>query len=182
MGESFSAQLSTGGAGYSGTADLLGARGRVQPRLDLSYSSGSGFGLAGLGWSFGAAGITRQTDRGLPSYDDRAGGTLGKIASRSAAWSCVPICTVSGTACTGALSGEVMPAWASGWQYFRARVESGFLRFFWSPDHRTWRGQAKDGTNFELGVPLDGTGYEGALETKSRCSCPDISLASRTPV
>ena len=76
----------------------------------------------------------------------------------------VPICTVSGTACTGALSGEVMPAWANGWQYFRARVESGFLRFFWSPDHRTWRAQAKDGTNFELGVPLDGTGYEGALE------------------
>ena len=57
-----------------------------------------------------------------------------------------------------------MPAWANGWQYFRARIESGFVRFFWSPDHRTWRGQAKDGTNFELGVPLDGTGYEGALE------------------
>ncbi len=35
---------------------------------------------------------------------------------------------------------------------------------FWSPDHRTWRVQSKSGVNFELGVPLDGSDYTGALE------------------
>ena len=39
------------------------------------------------------------------------------------------------------------------------------MRFFWSPDHRTWRVQSKDGGNFELGVPLDGSGYTGGLES-----------------
>jgi hypothetical protein len=58
-----------------------------------------------------------------------------------------------------------MPSWANGWQYFRPRVEGGFLRFFWSADHRTWRVQSKSGTSMELGVPLDGSGYSGALET-----------------
>src|SRR5690606_1067461 len=76
----------------------------------------------------------------------------------------VPICKVAAGECAGALAGEAMPAWSEGWQYFRARVEGAFLRFFWSPDHQTWRIQSKTGINFELGVPLDGSGYLGAIE------------------
>src|SRR5262249_17892722 len=76
----------------------------------------------------------------------------------------VPICTVTSGTCAVAQPGEVMPSWSNGWQYFRARSEGTFLRMFWSPDHRTWRAQSKDGVNLELGVPLDGTSYEGALE------------------
>jgi RHS repeat-associated protein len=165
MGESFTTQLSTGGAGYSIPLVLPSARGRVQPRLDLSYSSSGGFGLAGVGWNVGAAAITRQTDRGLPRYDDRADWHPEQDRFAFGGMELVPICTVSGGNCAGALPGEVMPVWANRWQYFRARIEGGFLRFFWSPDHRTWRAQGKDGANMELGVPLDGSGYDDALES-----------------
>ncbi|MDD1679390.1 MAG: hypothetical protein LUO93_09455, partial [Methanomicrobiales archaeon] len=164
MGESFTMQLSTGTAGYSLPLTLVPARGRVQPRLDINYSSGGGFGLAGVGWSIGAAAIYRQTDRGLPTYDDQAAWHPQQDRFAFGGMELVPICLVTGGACTGARPRELMPTWAEGWQYFRTRVEGGFLRFFWSPDHRTWRIQGKDGTNMELGVPLDGTGDEGALE------------------
>src|SRR5690606_6875421 len=43
------------------------------------------------------------------------------------------------------------------------RVDS-FQRFFWSPDHLTWRVQGQDGSQLELGVPLDGSADDNALE------------------
>src|SRR5207247_9856200 len=76
-----------------------------------------------------------------------------------------PLGRVARAACAGALPGEAMPAWGSGWQYFRSRVEGGYLRFFWSPDHKTWRVQSKTGESMELGAPLDGSGDTNALET-----------------
>jgi hypothetical protein len=164
MGESFSTQLSTGVATFTVPVALSPARGAAQPSLQLTYSSAAGHGIAGTGWDIGVAFIARQTDRGLPRYEDPPPG---------AAWTpdqdrfvfgggqeLVPIGLVSGGSCPGALPGEVMPAWAEGWQYFRPRVEGAFLRFFWSPDHRTWRVQSKSGTSMELGVPLDDGGSQ----------------------
>jgi hypothetical protein len=165
MGESFTPQLSTGIVSFGVPLRLLAARGGVQPRLDLSYSSAAGFGVAGKGWSLGGSAISRQTDRGVPKYDDRASWHAEQDRFLFGGMELVPICTVSGTSCTGAQQGEVMPAWSNGWQYFRARVEGSFLRFFWSPDHRSWRVQSKDGGNLEFGVPLDGSGSTNALET-----------------
>ncbi len=167
MGESFSAELSTGIARYQIPFDLPPARGGAQPSLSLAYSSSGGRGLAGVGWGFGAPAISRQIDRGVPKYQDPApGGPWHPEQDRfvSGTDELVPICPVSGTTCSGAEPGEVMPAWAAGWQYFRARVEGTFLRYFWSPDHRTWRVQGKSGIAMELGVPLDGSNDVGALE------------------
>ena len=165
MGESFTAQLSTGIAVFSVPLGIPAARGSAQPKLDLTYSSAGGFGLAGHGWSIGASAISRQSDRGLPGYDDRADWHAGQDRFVFGGMELVPICTVApGRSCAGALDGEVMPAWSVGWQYFRSRIERGFLRFFWHPDGRTWRVQSKDGTNLELGAPLDASDYEGGLE------------------
>src|SRR5512133_1745071 len=72
MGESLSAQLSTGIATFSVPFALPKARGAAQPSLGLRYSSGSGQGIAGQGWDVGVPFIARQTDRGIPRYDDRA--------------------------------------------------------------------------------------------------------------
>ncbi len=163
LGESFSPQLSTGIATYQVPLKLPVARGGVQPRLDLSYMSAGGWGLAGFGWSLGASAISRKTDRGLPHYDDRASWHPGQDRFVFGGMDLVPIGTVKNGACAGAPD-ERFPGWASGWQYFRARIEGGFLRFFWAPNHRTWRVQSRDGGNFEFGVPLDGSGYAGALE------------------
>ncbi|HMR09574.1 MAG TPA: SpvB/TcaC N-terminal domain-containing protein, partial [Polyangiaceae bacterium] len=110
--------------------------------------------------------IARQTDRGVPRYDDQA--LFHPEQDRfvfNGGQELVPICLVDGgLVCAAALPGEDMPVWAAGWQYFRPRVEGSFLRFFWSADHQTWRVQDKSGVTMELGVPLDGSGYADALE------------------
>ena len=166
MEESFSAQLSTGIATFSVPIALPAARGGAQPSLGLSYSSSGGGGVVGMGWSIGVPFIARQTDRGVPRYDDQASWHPGQDRFVfNGGQELVPICTVSAAlGCDGALPGEAMPVWAAGHQYFRPRVEGSFLRFFWSPDHQTWRVQDKSGVTMELGVPLDGSGYAGALE------------------
>jgi RHS repeat-associated protein len=166
MGESFSAQLSTGGGSFTIPIALLPARGGADPSLQLSYSSSSGHGVAGVGWDVGVPFIARQTDRGLPLYDDR--GAWHPNQDRfvfNGGQELVPICAVTGATCASALRGEVMPSWSDGYQYFRSRVEGGFLRFFWSADHRTWRVQSKTGETLELGAPLDGSTATGSVET-----------------
>jgi RHS repeat-associated protein len=169
MGESFSMQLSTGVATFSVPFALPAARGGASPTLGLSYSSGGGHGLAGVGWDIGVPFIARQTDRGIPLYQDPAPGA-GWTATQdrfvfNGGQELVPICLVGANCDSLALNGETMPAWASGWQYFRPRVEGSFLRFFWSPDHRTWRAQSKSGESLELGAPLDGSSSPGSTES-----------------
>ncbi len=166
MEESFSAQLSTGVATFSVPLALPAARGSAQPSLSLSYSSSGGLGVAGMGWNIGVPFIARQTDRGIPRYGDSAG--FDPDQDRfvfNGGQELVPICVVDGMlSCAGALLTEAMPVWAAGWQYFRPRVEGSFLRFFWSPNHQTWRVQDKSGVTMELGEPLDGSNYTAALE------------------
>ena len=168
MGESFSNQLSTGTGAFSIPITLPGARGAADPSLGLSYSTATGHGVAGVGWDIGVPFIARQTDRGSPQYDDPPNGAWAPTQDRfvfNGGQELVPICQVTNGSCFGAQPGEAMPAWANQWQYFRPRVEGNFLRFFWSPDHRTWRAQDKTGVSLELGAPLDGTLPAGTTET-----------------
>ena len=169
MGESFSAQLSTGIATYSVPFSLPAARGAAQLSLGLSYSSSLGHGLAGIGWDVGVPSISRQTDRGLPTYDDPTNGGPWKPTQDRFVFAggqeLVPICLVANDlTCTGAINGEVMPAWSAGYMYFRSRVDGAFERFFWSPDHKTWRVQDKGGIAMELGVPLNDANNVDGLE------------------
>jgi YD repeat-containing protein len=166
MGESFSMQLSTGVGTFSIPIAIPSARGGAQPSLSLSYSSSTGWGIAGMGWDIGVPFIARQTDRGIPGYDDRADFHFGQDRFVfNGGQELVPICTVTtNRGCDGALAGEAMPPWSAGAQYFRARVEGSFLRFFWSSDHLTWRVQDKSGVTMEFGMPLDGSSYRGGLE------------------
>jgi RHS repeat-associated protein len=113
--------------------------------------------------------IARQTDRGVPSYDDRAGWHANQDRFVfNGGQELVPVCVVgAGLTCAGKLAEEQLPAWSTGHQYFRPRVEGSFLRFFWAPDHLTWRVQDKSGVTMELGVPLDGTGRRDGLEVNA---------------
>ncbi|MCA9598569.1 MAG: DUF2380 domain-containing protein [Myxococcales bacterium] len=169
MDESFSAQLSTGIATLTVPIALPSARGGAQPALSLAYSSSHGFGLAGVGWDVPVPFISRQTDRGIPRYDD--GTDWHPNRDRfvfNGGQELVPICQVGSPTygCTGRLQpGEALPIWAvAGTEYYRARVEGSFLRFFLAPNKKTWRVQSKGGVTMELGVPLDNTGYTGATE------------------
>jgi hypothetical protein len=47
-------------------------RGGIGPALSLTYDSGAGNGVFGLGWRLSTPAITRKTDKGLPRYVDDA--------------------------------------------------------------------------------------------------------------
>lgn len=49
---------------------VAAARHGFAPQLSLSYNSGQGNGIFGLGWGVGVSTIQRKTDRGLPQYQD----------------------------------------------------------------------------------------------------------------
>ena len=67
--EKFSVNAVNGTASLSFPLPFAAARGAV-PALNLSYSSGGGNGVFGLGWSIGLPSIKRKTDKGLPRYLD----------------------------------------------------------------------------------------------------------------
>ncbi len=160
MGESFSAQPSTGIATFSVPLALPKARGAAQPSLSLGYSSSSGSGVAGVGWDISVPFISRQTDRGTPSYNDQA--TFHANQDRfvyNGGQELVPICSTPGGCTDKLIDGELLPTWPGTWQYFRPRVEGSYLRFFWNRDQQIWRVQDKSGVVLELG------GDDNALET-----------------
>lgn len=49
----------------------LGSPRGATPTLTVSYSSGAGNGIFGLGWNLGLSSVKRKTDKGLPQYLDR---------------------------------------------------------------------------------------------------------------
>jgi RHS repeat-associated protein len=67
--EKFSVNAVNGTSSFSIPLPISQARG-VTPSLSLSYNSGSGNSIFGLGWTLGLASIKRKTDKGLPQYFD----------------------------------------------------------------------------------------------------------------
>jgi RHS repeat-associated protein len=70
IGEKFQANPVTGSAGVTVPIGVSPGRNGFGPSLALSYDSGSGNGVFGVGWSLSAPTIQRKTDKRLPRYDD----------------------------------------------------------------------------------------------------------------
>jgi RHS repeat-associated protein len=70
IGEKFSANPVTGTGSVSVPIVTTPGRSGFGPRLSLSYDSGAGNGVFGLGWSLSLPNISRKTDKGLPEYID----------------------------------------------------------------------------------------------------------------
>lgn len=51
-------------------AAVPAGRAGVQPELSLVYSTGQGNGPFGLGWALSIPGVSRDTSKRLPVYDD----------------------------------------------------------------------------------------------------------------
>ncbi|MCA9574635.1 MAG: SpvB/TcaC N-terminal domain-containing protein [Polyangiales bacterium] len=157
MGESFTPNLSSGTATFGVPIALPAGRAGVQPSLGLGYSSTSGNGVVGIGWGMSVPFIARQTDRGLPRYDDRqAWHAQEDRFIYNGGQELVPVdSTRMGTVDASGLfdvdSARDVPTDVATWQQYRARVEGGFMRFFRSPDGRRWVVQGKDGTRFDFG-------------------------------
>lgn len=69
MDEKFSVNAVNGTAGFSVPLPFSPSRNGA-PALSLSYSSGNGNGVFGLGWDVGLPTIRRKTDKELPQYQD----------------------------------------------------------------------------------------------------------------
>src|SRR5687767_7914031 len=70
IGEKFSPDLHTGTGNFSVPIALPPGRNGFQPELSLAYSTGTGNGPFGLGWSLSVPGVTRKTAKGVPRYDN----------------------------------------------------------------------------------------------------------------
>lgn len=70
MGESFEPQLNSGTAAYRVPISLPPGRAGFTPALALVYNGGKGNSSLGIGWQLSLSYIQRQTDKGLPVYND----------------------------------------------------------------------------------------------------------------
>ena len=158
MGESFAPVLSSGTATFSVPISLPAGRAGVQPSLGLSYASSGGNSCVGFGWSMGAPFIVRQSDRGLPRYDDSPSWTPREDRFYyNGGQELVPVdsaamALVDRSGVYPASAADLPDGVTASWQQYRARVEGGFMRFFRRPDFRGWVVQGKDGTRFDFGM------------------------------
>ena len=70
IGEKFSANAVTGTGSLSVPIAVSPSRSTFGPQLSLTYDSGSGNGVFGVGWNLGLPAISRKTDKGIPRYSD----------------------------------------------------------------------------------------------------------------
>ena len=70
IGEKFSPDLHTGTGNFTIPISLPPGRNGFQPQLNLVYSTGTGNGNFGLGWSLSIPGVCRKTSKGVPRYQD----------------------------------------------------------------------------------------------------------------
>src|ERR1700680_532783 len=68
IGEKFQANSATGTGKLTIPLALSPGRSGFGPDLSLSYDSGSGNSIFGIGWNFSLPSVTRKTDKGLPKY------------------------------------------------------------------------------------------------------------------
>src|SRR6185503_13580375 len=70
IGEKFAANPVTGTGSVTVPIATSPGRAGFGPQLSLSYDSGAGNGMFGLGWSLSLPLISRKSDKGLPQYLD----------------------------------------------------------------------------------------------------------------
>ncbi|WP_109833354.1 SpvB/TcaC N-terminal domain-containing protein, partial [Reichenbachiella versicolor] len=70
IGEKFQANPVTGTSSFSVPVAMSPGRSGFTPALSLSYDSGNGNGIFGMGWNIETPSIVRKTSKGLPTYRD----------------------------------------------------------------------------------------------------------------
>jgi hypothetical protein len=94
MGEKFSANPVTGTGSISVPIATSPGRSGFGPQLSISYDSGAGNDIFGLGWNLSLPSITRKTDKGLPRYWD---GEESDVFILSGAEDLVPVLLADGS-------------------------------------------------------------------------------------
>ena len=118
----------TGRANFSIPIVVPPGRKGIQPNLALTYSSGAGNGILGVGWALELGAIERSTKKGVPKYNS----------------SDTFVFTSSGS------SSELVNI---GGQEYRAKIEGGFMKFIF--DGSYWVVTDKTGTKYYFGQTYD---------------------------
>jgi len=74
--DKFSVNAANGTAGFSIPFPLSPSRNGFMPSMSLSYNSGDGNSIFGLGWNGQPAAIARKTEKKLPEYRDAEGSDI----------------------------------------------------------------------------------------------------------
>lgn len=139
MGEKFAANPVTGTGSMSVPIATSPGRSGFGPQLSVSYDSGAGNGIFGLGWNLSLPSIMRKTDKGLPHYRD---GEESDVFILSGAEDLVPVLRADGTVDEFVRDGYRI-------RRYRPRVEGLFARIeCWTnqadPRETFWRSLSKD--------------------------------------
>ena len=94
IGEKFVADAATGTGSMTVPIATSPGRSGFGPRLSLTYDSGTGNDVFGVGWALSAPSITRKTEKGLPQYLD---GQESDVFVLSGAEDLVPVLDADGT-------------------------------------------------------------------------------------
>jgi len=144
IGENVSVNANMGQMSYSVPIQVPAGYAGMTPSVGLSYSSGAGGSVVGIGWSLPTPTVERATRRGLPRYtlDDQF--------------------VADGGDQLVLLPGTNPPV-------YRARFEKGFVRYAWldagDGGEGYWQAEYPDGRVGTFGATADGT-----LEPASRLS------------
>ncbi|MFA5167827.1 MAG: toxin TcdB middle/N-terminal domain-containing protein [Candidatus Omnitrophota bacterium] len=124
--QSFQTDLFTGRAQTSVPIFVPPGRKNIQPNLSLNYSSSSGNGWVGVGWSLAMGSIQRDVKKGVPHYDS----TDTYVFSFQG------------------VSSELV---AIDTNQYRAKDETLFLKFDYDPANNKWTVTDKSGTQHIFG-------------------------------
>lgn len=145
-GTNASAGNATGEATSSYPFELTTARGGAQPSLSLKYSSSTGVGFAGVGWTLDLPSIVRKGVAGLPKFTDDIPTQSNSDDYTIDGQLLLPVsATPSVPAVLPSVSGHP-------WTLYRREIDDGSRYFF---DGLTWVQQTKTGLR-QFGTPLDG--------------------------
>jgi Salmonella virulence plasmid 65kDa B protein len=138
MGEKFAANPVTGTGSMSVPIATSPGRSGFGPQLSLSYDSGAGNGVFGLGWNLSVPSITRKTDKGLPRYWDAE---ESDVFILSGAEDLVPVLNAEGKIADTERDGYRI-------RQYRPRIEGLFARIErWTKvdsDETYWRSITRD--------------------------------------
>jgi RHS repeat-associated protein len=143
IGEKFSPDLHTGTGNFTVPIAVPAGRGGLQPELTLTYSTGHGNGPFGLGWSLSIPGVTRQTAKGIPRYDDARDTFI----------------------LSGAEDLVAVPGAPAGATRYRPRTEGLFARIEHHRDDAQdcWQARSQDGVLSVYGTPAAAAGDDPAV-------------------
>jgi len=146
IGENASIDPNMGLMSYSVPFDLPEGYDDLAVSLGLSYNSGSGNSVVGMGWAFSVGSVERSTLRGLPHYDENDAFAAGG-------------------------SSQLVKTPGTDPPVYRARFEGGFTRYAWmgsdGGDEGYWVAEHSDGLRSYFGADSG-----GEIQPASRDSGP----------